>query len=133
MMAVAPGQGAACSTSRGRDFIALLGGAGLLWAAKARRARAQQPATPVIGLLTSLRSTDQALRAPAFAKGLAELNYVDGRNVTIEYRYADGQFERLPSLAADLVRRQPAVIAAISPAEHLAPRPRPPRSRLRLW
>ena len=64
---------------RRRDFITLLGGAGLLWAAKARRARAQQPAMPVIGLLTSLRSTDQALRAPAFAKGLAGLNYVDGR------------------------------------------------------
>jgi putative ABC transport system substrate-binding protein len=105
---------------RRRDFITLLGGAGLLWAAKARRARAQQPAMPVIGLLTSLRSTDQALRAPAFAKGLAELDYVDGRNVTIEYRYADGQFERLPSLAADLVRRQPAVIAAISPPAALA-------------
>jgi ABC-type uncharacterized transport system substrate-binding protein len=75
---------------------------------------------PVVGLLTSLQAADQAQRDPAFAKGLAEIDYVDGRNVTIEYRYADGQFERLPSLAADLVRRQPAVIAAISPPAALA-------------
>jgi putative tryptophan/tyrosine transport system substrate-binding protein len=101
-----------------REFITLLGGAAATWPMVARAQ--QQSATPAIGMLTSLRAADQALRGPAFAKGLAELDYVEGRNVTIEYRYGDGQFERLASLAADLVRRKPAVIAAISPPAALA-------------
>ena len=100
---------------RRREFVGLLGGT-VAWPVVAR---AQQP-MPVIGVLSSLRAADQALRNPAFAKGIAELGYVEGRNVAIEYRHADGQFDRLPALATDLVRRQPAVIAAVSPPAALA-------------
>ena len=96
---------------RRRDFVTLLGGATLLLAAKARRARAQQPAMPVIGLLDS-RSPDALTdRLRGFRQGLKDTGYVEGENVAIEYRWAENQFDRLPALAAELVRRQVAVIA----------------------
>jgi putative ABC transport system substrate-binding protein len=93
-----------------REFVALVGG-GLLLAAKMRRARAQQAAIPVIGFLhsTSLDATPSTL---GFRRGLAEIGYVEGQNVAIEYRWAEGQYDRLPAMAADLVRRRVAVIAA---------------------
>src|SRR5262245_34123498 len=98
-----------------REFIALLGGGGLLLAAKVKRARGQQPAMPVIGFLTSYSSDDAFAQysLPAFHQGLKEAGYIEGRNVTIEYRGAEGRYDRLPALAADLVRRQVTVIVAV--------------------
>src|SRR5215475_3790577 len=94
-----------------REFIALVGSGGLLLTAKVRRARAQQPAMPVIGLLHST-SADVTPNTLALHRGLADIGYVEGQNVAIEYRWAQGRYDRLPALAADLVSRRVAVIAA---------------------
>src|SRR5262245_109747 len=88
-----------------REFIALLGGGGLLLAAKVKRARGQQPAMPVIGFLYHQSADPFAHRLRAFRQGLKDTGYVEGENVAIEYRWAEGQFERLPELAAELVER----------------------------
>src|SRR5262249_4837704 len=87
-----------------REFIALIGGGGLLLAAKVRRARAQQAAMPVVGYLSARSPQDTAHLVEAFRRGLAEAGFVEGQNVLIEYRWAFGQHDRLPGLAADLVR-----------------------------
>ena len=92
-----------------REFITLLGSAATAWP---MTVHAQRPAMPVVGVLGSATPDGSAHLLAAFQEGLKETGYVEGRNVTLEYRWAEGRYDRLPGLAADLVRRQVAVLYA---------------------
>ena len=106
-----------------REFIVALGGAATAWPLAART---QHAALPVIGILQVSASETDPKTASAFRKGLSESGYIDGQTVAIEYYWAEGQYDQLPKLAAELVRRRVAVIITpLSTAATLAPKPRP--------
>ena len=95
---------------RRREFISLIGGAAAAWPLAAR---AQQPAVPVVGFLSSRAPEDSEHLVAAFRRGLAEGGFVEGQNVAIEFRWARGQYDRLPALAAELVSSRVAVLVAV--------------------
>ena len=104
---------------RQEEFVTLVGGA---LAASSFMARAQQRATPVIGFLNGSSATAYAAYVQAFVRGLAETGYIVGENAAVEYRWAEGQYDRIPDMADDLVRRQVAVLAPNTPAARAAKR-----------
>ena len=109
---------------RRREFITLLGGAAATWPIAAH---AQQTGIPVIGFLSSRSPGEAAKVVAAFQDGLSESGHIVGRDVTIEFRWAEGQYDRLPALAADLVRRPVAILprsGVVFQPLRLRPRPR---------
>jgi putative ABC transport system substrate-binding protein len=96
---------------RRREFVTFLGGAVAAWPVAAR---AQQPAMPVVGYLNTRSVEGDALYTAAFRQGLKEIGFVEGQNVAIVYRFANGKNDRIPAFATDLVRRQVNVIAAMT-------------------
>src|SRR5262249_657729 len=95
-----------------RESIALIGGSGLLLGVKVTCGWGQEPAMPVVGFLSGRSPSESAYALAAFHQGLKQGGYVEGQNVAIEYRWAEGQYDRLPALVVDLLRHQVSVIAA---------------------
>src|SRR5436853_578351 len=106
-----------CDRMRRREFITRAGSTAVAWPLAAR---ARQPAMPVIGYLDSKVAAASSYQVEAFRKGLNEAGFVEGRNVAIEFRWAEGQFDRLPALAADLLRRRVAAIVTDTRATPVA-------------
>src|SRR5437763_12978822 len=102
---------------RRREFIAALGGSTATWPLLAR---AQQPAMPVIGYLSSLTQAISVRFDAAFRRGLSDMGYVEGQNLSVEYHWITERYDALPTMAADLVQRQVAVIFAVGPPAVLA-------------
>ncbi len=102
---------------RRREFITLDGGAAAMWPLTSR---AQQPAMPVIGYLSTLSEAQGLHMLAAFRRGLGEVGFADGRNLAIEFRWAEGQFDRLPAMAAELVRRPVNLLLAQAPPAALS-------------
>src|SRR5262245_28996077 len=111
------GRGRMAMHIRRREFIFTLGGAAAAWPLAAR---AQQPAKPAIGYIDVTTAADTVYRVSAFREGLKDAGFIDGHNVAIEFRWAENKLDRLPALAADLVRRRVAVNHARGPGRHLA-------------
>src|SRR5262249_6853863 len=111
---------------RRREFIALLGSSVAGWSLASH---AQQPAMPVVGFLRSTPATGFAYIVDPFRQGLNDAGFVEGKNVAIEYRWADNQEDRLPGLAADLMRRQVAAIVGPAFRRRRQPKPQPRRRR----
>ena len=107
---------------RRRDFIKVIVGSAVAWPLTAR---AQQPTMPVVGFMNSQSPVTYGHLAAAFRRGLSQVGFIEGRNVVVEYRWAEGHYERLRELAADLVRRRVAVLVVAS-RQAL-----PPRQQLR--
>jgi len=103
--------------TRRREFITLLGGAAAAWPLAAR---AQQPAMPGVGLLSGRSPKDSVANVAAFRNGLNEIGYVEGRNVEIQYRWAEGRYDRQPALLAELLHHKPAVLVVFNQASALA-------------
>jgi hypothetical protein len=95
---------------RRRDFIRGIAGSAAGWPLAAR---AQQSAMPVVGFISGSTAGERLVLLTAFRQGLGEIGYAEGKNVTIEYRYAEGQYDRIPTLLADLIQRRVAVIFAV--------------------
>ena len=102
---------------RRREFITLLGGSAAAWPLAAQ---GQRQAVPVIGYLSSLTQVDSVHFDAAFRRGLSEMDYVEGQTVSIEYRWITDRYSPLPAMAADLVRRQVAMLSAFGPPAVLA-------------
>src|SRR5262249_5153830 len=100
---------------RRREFITLIGGAAAAWPLTVH---AQQPQMPVVGFMAAGSRPTLRDELLAFEAGLKEMGFVEGQNLALEYRFAEGQFDRFPALASDLVKRRVSVIAATSPKEH---------------
>ena len=103
---------------RRREFITLLGGAAAAWPLAAG---AQQPVMPVIGFMSSVSAAPSAHLVAAFRDGLKVIGFVEGQNVAIDFHWADGQYDRLPTIAAELARREVAVIVAVGGAPAVLP------------
>jgi putative ABC transport system substrate-binding protein len=102
---------------RRREFITLLGGAAAIWPLAAR---AQQPAMPVVAVLSALSQVTTNHLITSWQRGLTETGYVDGKNIAVEFRFADGHYERLPAFASELVSRPVGLIVAMAPPAALA-------------
>ena len=108
-----------------RQFITLFGGAAVAWPLAARA----QPAMPVVSLVSGRSPEDSARAAASFRKGLNEIGYVEDQNVKVEYHWLEGQYDRLPSVLADAIRRRVAVITTTAENAALAAKAAPQRSR----